>query len=136
MFAGLSVVVFPQVFEDIRGEIWYKPQVLLYADMIHVMGSNGFVEQVELVHFYLKNETNLKPEVEGFNALLRTLVGLGFTELATECYFLMKQVGCEPDRPTFRILVNGLESMGELGASAMVRLDAQKYYGDSLDFLE
>lgn len=125
-----------QVFEDIRREIWYKPQVLLYSDMIQVFGSNGFVEEVELLHLYLKNETNLKPEVEGFNALLRALLGLSFIELAMECYCLMKQVGCEPDRSTFRILVNGLESMGETAASGIVRMDAQKFYGESLDFLE
>lgn len=104
--------------------------------MIQVLGRNGFVEEVELLHFYLKNETNLKPEVEGFNALLGTLIGLSFIELTMECYCLMKQVGCEPDRSTFRILVNGLESMGELDPLAMVRQDAQKYYGESLDFLE
>lgn len=104
--------------------------------MIQVLGSNGFLKEVELLYFYLKNETNLKPEVEGFNALLRALLGLSFIELAMECYCLMKQVGCEPDRSTFRILVNGLEAMGETAASGIVRMDAQKYYGESLDFLD
>ncbi|EXB40440.1 hypothetical protein L484_013743 [Morus notabilis] len=126
-----------KVFEDIRKEYWYKPQVSLYADMVGVFGNNGFLEQVELVGLYLKKEeANLRPEIEGFNALLRALVSLNIAELAMECYCLMKQVGCDPDRSTFRILINGLESMGETGASAIVRLDAQKFYGESLEFLD
>lgn len=104
--------------------------------MIGVLGSNGLFDEVELLHLYLKREANLQPEIEGFNALLRTLVSLKTAELAMECYNLMKQVGCDPDRSTFRILINGLESMGETGSSAIVRLDAQKYYGESLEFLD
>lgn len=124
-----------KVFEDIRKEYWYKPQVSLYADMVGVFGGNGFIEQVELVCLYLKREANLQPEIEGFNALLKALISLNMAELAMECYCLMKQIGCDPDRTTFRILVNGLESMGETGSSAAVRLDAQKFYGESLEFL-
>ncbi|PON75208.1 Pentatricopeptide repeat [Parasponia andersonii] len=125
-----------KVFEDIRREYWYKPRVSLYADVIGVLGSNGFFEQVEIVHLYLKSEASLQPEMEDFNALLRTLISFERAELAMECYDLMKQVGCDPDRSTFRILINGLESMGETGSSAVVRLDAQNFYGESLDFLE
>ena len=104
--------------------------------MVGVLGSNGMFDQVELVCLCLKGEVNLQLEIEGFNALLRTLISLKIAELAMECYYLMKRIGCDPDRSTFRILINGLESMGETGSSAIVRLDAQKYYGESLEFLE
>ncbi|GMN50137.1 hypothetical protein TIFTF001_019304 [Ficus carica] len=110
--------------------------VSLYADMVGVFGGSGFIEKVELVYLYLKREANLQPEIEGFNALLKALISLNMAELAMECYCLMKQIGCDPDRTTFRILVNGLESMGETGSSAAVRLDAQKFYGESLEFLD
>ncbi|KAF4373945.1 hypothetical protein F8388_007851 [Cannabis sativa] len=118
-----------KVFEDIRREIWYKPRVSLYGDVIGVLGNNGLINEVELVHSYLKKEDDLQPEIEGFNALLKTLVSLNMAELAMECYNLMKQVGCDPDRITFRILINGLESMGETGSSNILRLDAKKFYG-------
>ncbi|RXH87814.1 hypothetical protein DVH24_034714 [Malus domestica] len=125
-----------QVFEDIRKEHWYRPQVSLYSDMIRVTASNGLFEQVELLFLCLKKETNLQPEIEAFNALMTTLISFNLPKLAIECYYLMKEVGCEPDRSSFRILVNGLESMGETGSSGIVRQDAQQIYGESLEFLE
>ncbi|ONH92580.1 hypothetical protein PRUPE_8G182100 [Prunus persica] len=124
------------VFEDIRKEHWYRPQVSLYADMIKVMASNELFEQVELLCLCLKKERNLHPELEAFNALLTTLISFKIPKLAMECFYLMKEVGCEPDRSSFRILINGLESMGETGLSGILRQDAQKYYGESLEFLE
>ncbi|XWS54430.1 hypothetical protein CRYUN_Cryun10bG0088800 [Craigia yunnanensis] len=95
-----------KVFDDIRKEVWYKPQVLLYADIIAVFASNG------------------------------ALISFKLTPFVMDCYGLMKAVGCEPDRSSFRILVNGLELIGETGFSAILRQDAQKYYGESLEFLE
>ncbi|EEF48000.1 pentatricopeptide repeat-containing protein At1g62350 [Ricinus communis] len=126
-----------KVFKDIRKEYWYKPQVSLYDDMIKAMASNGYFEQVELLCIYLKTETNLiEPETDAFNALFTTLITFNLSGFAMEFYGLMKAVKCEPDRLTFRILINGLESMGESSASAILRQDAHKFYGQSLEFLE
>lgn len=125
-----------KVFDDVRKEYWYKPQVSLYAEMIRVLGSNGLFEQVHLLLSYLKKETGLELETEGFNALLRTLIDFDMTGPAMECFQLMKTSGCEPNKSSFRILIKGLESKGELDISATVKLDAQKYFGESLEFLE
>lgn len=108
----------------------------MYADIIQVLGRNDLFKQIQTVYSYLKSETTLQPEIEGFNALLRTLIEFSLREMVIDSYNWMKQVECEPDRTTFRILVHGLESMGDMGTSAIVRLDAQKYYGESLEFLE
>ncbi|KAK2981282.1 hypothetical protein RJ640_006983 [Escallonia rubra] len=61
----------------------------------------------------LKFESSLEPDIKGFNALLDTLMSFKMTGLAIECFYLMKSVGCEPDRLTFRLLIKGLESDGE-----------------------
>ncbi|XWS68372.1 hypothetical protein CRYUN_Cryun04dG0084300 [Craigia yunnanensis] len=124
------------VFDDIRKEVWYKPRVLLYANMIAVFASNGLFNEAELLYSYLKTESSLDPDIMGFNALVNALISFKFTHLVMDCYGLMKAVGCEPDRSSFRILINGLESIGETGFSAILRQDAQKYYGESLEFLE
>uniref|UniRef100_A0A2P2JG77 Uncharacterized protein MANES_15G113700 n=1 Tax=Rhizophora mucronata TaxID=61149 RepID=A0A2P2JG77_RHIMU len=126
-----------KVFGMIRKEQWYKPQVSLYVDMATVLVSNGFLEQVELLMTYLKAERNLEPETEGFCSLLRTLMSFNLTDpgIVMECYDVIKALGCEPDRPTFKVLINGLELAGQSGASAIMRKDAQKYYGESLGFL-
>lgn len=105
--------------------------------MIKVLGSNGLFEHVELLHSYLKTEAGgLGLEIEGFNAVLRALVSFNLTKLAMECYYLMKQVGCDPDKSSFKILITALESNGETGESAIIRQDAQMYYGEDLEFLE
>lgn len=125
-----------KVFEDVRNEHWYKPQVSLYADIITVLASNGLFERVEIIHSYLKAEADLAPEIDGFNALLKALVCHNLGELAMESYYLMKEVGCEPDKASFRILIKGLESTGEAVDLRTVKQDAQKLYGESLEFLE
>ncbi|WCJ28584.1 Vacuolar sorting protein 9 (VPS9) domain [Euphorbia peplus] len=125
-----------QVFEEIRKEYWYKPQLALYTDMIKVLASNGYIDEVALVCKYLKAESNLQAETEAFNALFTTFLTANLSGVVMDFYEFMKAVNCEPDRSTFRILINGLESTGEYTVSAMLREDACKYYGESLDFLE
>lgn len=119
-------------------EHWYKPKVLLYNEMIHAMGSNGFVEEVQLLFRYLESEItgDLHFKTDEFNQLLTTLISFKLGGLVMECYEWMKSVvvGCEPDRSTFKLLVNGLESIGEFELSVVVRQDAYKFYGESLDF--
>ncbi|KAA8546193.1 hypothetical protein F0562_020913 [Nyssa sinensis] len=124
-----------KVFEDVRKEYWYKPQVSLYADMISVLASHGLSEKVELLFMQLKMETGLEPDIEAFNALLESLIN-NFPEIAVECFYLMKTIRCEPDKSSFQILINGLESKGQIGFSIIVKQEAQKYYGESLEFLE
>lgn len=82
--------------------------------MIEVLGSNRFIDPVELVHLYFEREANLQPKIEGFNAMLKTLNSLN---MGMECHYLMNQIGCHRDRTTFRILINGLESMADTDSS-------------------
>ncbi|KAJ8638723.1 hypothetical protein MRB53_012990 [Persea americana] len=129
-----------QVFEEIRKEYWYKPQVSVYADMVAVVASNGLFEKVHLLFSYLRAEilnadADADVEAEGFNVLLTTLMEFGIYEVVMECFQLMKEAGCEPDKSTFRILINGFESKGEMDLSAIVRQEAEKYFGESLEFL-
>ena len=104
--------------------------------MIAVFASNWLFKEAELLYSYLKTESSLDPDIMGFNALFNALISFKFTHLLMDCYGLMKAVGCEPDRSSFRILINGLESIGETGFSAIFRQDAQKYYCEYLKFLE
>lgn len=100
------------------------------------MASNGLFEPVQIIHSYLKAETDLAPEIEGFNNLLKALVSYNLGELAMESYYLMKKVGCEPDKTSFRIVIKGLESTTESVDLRTVKKDAQELYGESLEFLE
>ncbi|KAL0736258.1 hypothetical protein Bca4012_012468 [Brassica carinata] len=125
-----------KVFEEIRKEYWYKPQVRLYADMITVMADNTFLEEVNHLYVAMKSENGLMADVESFNTLLVVLLNHKLFELVMDCYAFMQSIGYEPDRSSFRILVQGLESNGEMGLSGIVRQDALEYYGESLEFTE
>lgn len=119
-----------KVFEDVRKEHWYKPQVSLYADMIAVSAANGLFEEVEFLYMCLKSELKLEPDNGGFNALLTTLMSFNLTGLVMDCFYLMKGLGCEPDKSSFTLLIDGFESNGETALLNIVRLEAQKYFGE------
>ncbi|KAI4339476.1 hypothetical protein MLD38_024418 [Melastoma candidum] len=123
-----------KVFEDIRRESWYKPAILLYSEMFSVFSRNGLFEHVNLLYNYLREEDNLKPDLEKFNTLLRTLVSSGLAEKAVGCYQLMNKIECDADRETYRILINGLGEFAQEATFAGIKEDAVKCYGN-LDFL-
>ncbi|KAK1400496.1 hypothetical protein POM88_000101 [Heracleum sosnowskyi] len=125
-----------QAFEDLQKEHWYKPKVLLYAELISVLGSNEMFDKLELVFKKLEDEISLEPDTVGFNAVLEILLSFGIIGLTMDCFYLMKSKGCEPDRSTFKILATGLESKGETSLLVTVRKEAQKIYGSSLEILE
>ncbi|KAL3843306.1 hypothetical protein ACJIZ3_000709 [Penstemon smallii] len=122
-----------KVFEDVRKEDWYRPQLKLYAEMVTVLGSNGYLGKVELLIMeQLKEESNLDPDHEGFNTLLESLMNLNLCGLAMECFYLMKSLPCDPDRLSYSILINGLKSNREMNLLSVVQEEAQKDYGNFL----
>ncbi|CAA6672305.1 unnamed protein product [Spirodela intermedia] len=123
-----------RVFEEIRKEYWYKPKLSVYVDLISVLARNGSLEEVERVCSYLMME-RWDPDTEGFNSLLRTLLDFGRIHTTMDCYRLMKLWESDPDEATFKILICGLESMGEMDIAASLKQEAERYFG-SLDFLE
>ncbi|KAH6822863.1 hypothetical protein C2S53_017262 [Perilla frutescens var. hirtella] len=125
-----------KVFEDMRKEEWYRPQLLLYTEMVAALGSNGLLQQLHQLITELKAETALTPDLRGFNELLESLMSLNLTGLAVDCYYLMKSVSCDPDKLSFKILIDGLTSNGETQLLAVIQQDAHKYYGPFWDFLE
>ncbi|XP_078165840.1 vacuolar sorting protein 9 domain protein [Carex rostrata] len=124
------------VFEEIRKEHWYRPQLLMYLDIISVLAKLNLQEELEQICSYLKREYYLEADTERFNLLIGVLMESGFVNLAVDCYRLMKLWEHEPDRDTYRILIHGLESRGNLDISHSIRVHAKKQFGASLDFLE
>ncbi|CAH1423498.1 unnamed protein product [Lactuca virosa] len=125
------------VFAEIKKEYWYKPQVSLYAEIISVLAKNNLYDDVDMIFLELKTEkVRLEAKTEGFNLFLETLMSYNITRLAMDCFELMKEVDCEPDRSTFKLLVSYLESKGERSLSESIRQEAQKYYGDSIEYVD
>ena len=121
------------MFEEIRKEQWYKPNLSVYVDLIAVLERNGSLEDAERVCSYLMRE-RWDPDINGFNRLFRTLLDFGRVHITMSCYRLMKLWEIDPEEETFRILILGLESMAEMEIAGELRQEAQKYFG-SLDFL-
>ncbi|KAI3499234.1 hypothetical protein L1887_35027 [Cichorium endivia] len=124
------------VFAEIKKEHWYKPDVSLYAEIISVLAKNNLYDNVDTIFLELKTEKDrLEAKTEGFNVLLETLMSYNITRLAMDCFDLMKEVDCEPDRSTFKLLVGYLESKGEKSLSESIRQEGCKYYGDSIEYV-
>ncbi|KAM3204775.1 hypothetical protein T459_25254 [Capsicum annuum] len=125
-----------KVFEEVQKEVTYRPKLKLYAEIVSCLGSNEMLEDINCLIMALKMESSLEPDVEDFYALLESLIKFHLTRLALEVFYLMKMRGCDPDRLTFKLLINGLESNEEMDLSAFVRQEAEKYFGQSLNFLD
>lgn len=125
-----------QVFAEIQKEHWYKPEVSLYGEIISVLAKNELYDKVDLIVHDMKAEKErLEAKTEGFNLLLESLMSYNLIEVAMDCFELMKEVNCEPDRSTFKLLVGQLESKGETELLEMIKKEAYKCYGDTIVFV-
>ncbi|KAF3773625.1 Pentatricopeptide repeat-containing protein [Nymphaea thermarum] len=123
-----------QVFDDVREEYWYKPQVLLYTEIIAALLRSGMIEGAEVLFSMMKTEI-CEADDEGLNSLAKTLMVFNMPRTAMECFQLMKKVGSEPDKSTFRALVNHMNAKGEFDVSLRLRREAEKQFGVPWEFL-
>ncbi|KAJ3707638.1 hypothetical protein LUZ61_011343 [Rhynchospora tenuis] len=123
------------VFEEIRKEHWYRPQLSMYVDIISLLASSNLTKELQHTCSLLKREYHLQADTETFNLLLQVLLEFGHLHLALDSFRLMKLWDCEPDQDTYTILIPKLQSMGEIDVSHSLRLEAKRRYGTSLDFL-
>ncbi|KAF5816804.1 putative tetratricopeptide-like helical domain superfamily [Helianthus annuus] len=124
------------VFVEIQKEHWYKPSVSLYGEIISALARSGLHDNINIIVHEMKAEKGrLEAKTEGFNLLLESLMSYNLIEAAMDCFELMKEVDCEPDRSTFKLLVAQLDSKGETGLSESIRKEAFRYYGDSIEFV-
>ena len=121
-----------KVFEEIQ-EYWCRPQISLYAELVSLLGSNGFLEEVELLFIKFKKEPCLEPDINDFNALLEILANFNLIGLAVECFYLMKSIGCDLDIVIQDINQCFTDKWGSKFFS-FLWLEAQKYFGQSLNF--
>ncbi|GLJ36821.1 hypothetical protein SUGI_0742840 [Cryptomeria japonica] len=125
-----------QVFDLVRKELWYKPDLYLYADMVLMLGKNKLIHQVELLFSQMKEE-GLEPNTRVCTELLCAYTEAGMTEKAIEIYEMMKQhSGCKPNELTFTILVSSLEKVGEKDVANLIRRDAVEHLNHPKKFLE
>lgn len=119
-----------KIFDLVRKEVWYKPDIYLYADMIMTMARNKLIDKAEELFSQLKEE-GLDPDTRVCTELLGAYTHAGMIEKAMEVYEMMKmQSGCKPNELTFTILLNTLERVEERVLANIVRRDAVEYLKD------
>ncbi|XP_042941345.1 pentatricopeptide repeat-containing protein At1g62350-like [Carya illinoinensis] len=124
-----------KVFQFVRKEEWYKPDLVLFCDMILLLGKNKLIEMAEELFSEMKKE-GLQPNTRAFAEMVGAYIRVGMIEKAMETYELMKESGCTPDRLTFMILIRNLENAGKQELAAMVKKECAEFVDYSEKFLE
>ncbi|KAG0478497.1 hypothetical protein HPP92_013216 [Vanilla planifolia] len=124
-----------QVFDFIKKEVWYKPNLSLYSDMILMMGKNKFIQEAEKLFAEVEKE-GLRPDTRVYTEIIGAYLKVGDVDKAMEIYKLMKDSGCDPDKLTFTILVRNLEKARKMDIASAVRKDCEQFVESPEKFLE
>ncbi|PKA56257.1 Pentatricopeptide repeat-containing protein [Apostasia shenzhenica] len=124
-----------QVFAFIKKEVWYKPSLSLYGDMILLLGKNKLIEIAEEL-FYEIEKVGVQPDTRAYTEIIGAFLHVGMVEKAMNIYHLMKASGCSPDKLTFTILIRNLENVGEEDLAVAIRSDCEQYLDSPEKFLE
>ncbi|MBA0613125.1 hypothetical protein Godav_013633, partial [Gossypium davidsonii] len=124
-----------KVFKFVRKEVWYKPDMCLYCNMIQLLGKNKMTEMAEQLFTELEKD-GLKPDTRAFTELIGAYLQVGMMEKAMETYERLKACGCSPDKLTFTILIRNLENAGKEELAAVVKKDCIEYLEFPERFLE
>ncbi|KAK6116750.1 hypothetical protein DH2020_049483 [Rehmannia glutinosa] len=101
-----------KVFNFVRKELWYVPDLSLFNDMMVMLGKNKMIEMVEQLFLELRNE-GLQPDARTYTELIGAYFKVEMVKKAMETYELMKASGYVPDKLTLTILIRNLEKAGE-----------------------
>ncbi|KAJ0977104.1 hypothetical protein J5N97_012578 [Dioscorea zingiberensis] len=124
-----------QVFGFIQKEVWYKPDLSLYSDMIMMLGKKKMIESAEQLFSEIEKE-GLKPDTRTYTEMIGAFLQVGMVEKAMDLYKSMKDAGCDPDKLTLVILIRNLEQAGEEDLASTVRKDCEKYIDYPEKFLK
>ncbi|XP_011073946.1 pentatricopeptide repeat-containing protein At1g62350 isoform X1 [Sesamum indicum] len=124
-----------QVFNFVRKEVWYVPELSLFNDMILILGKNKKIEMVEQVFLELRNE-GLEPDTRTYTELIGAYFKVEMVKKAMETYELMKASGCVPDKLTFTIVIRNLEQAGEEALTETIKKECADYFDYPEKFIE
>ncbi|CAN6556609.1 unnamed protein product [Malus baccata var. baccata] len=96
-----------KVFNVIRKQDWYKPDVYLYKDLIIALARSKKMEDVMLLWDSMKKE-DLFPDSQMYTEVIRGFLNSGCPADAMNIYEDMKQSPDSPEELPFRILLKGL----------------------------
>ncbi|XP_047937652.1 pentatricopeptide repeat-containing protein At1g62350-like isoform X1 [Salvia hispanica] len=124
-----------KVFDFVKKETWYVPNLSLYNDMIRMVGKHRMIEMVEQFVVELQNE-GLQPDARTYTELIGAYFKVEMVNKAMETYDQMKASGYVPDKLTLTILIRNLEKAGENALSEAIRKECAEYFDYPNKFLE
>ncbi|GFQ04388.1 pentatricopeptide repeat-containing protein at1g62350 [Phtheirospermum japonicum] len=124
-----------KVFNFMRKEHWYVPDLSLFNDMLMMFGKNKMIEMVEKILLELRNE-GLEPDARTYTELIGAYFKVEMVNKAMETYEQMKASGYEPDKLTLTILIRNLETAGGEAMSETIKKECAKYFDYPDKFLE
>lgn len=124
-----------KVFNFVRKEMWYVPDLSLFNDMILMLGKRKMIEVVEKLLLELKNE-GLEPDARTYTELIGAYFKVEMVDKAMETYEQLKASGHVPDKLTLTILIRNLEKAGEEALSQTIKKECAEYFDYPNKFLE
>lgn len=102
-----------KLYDVVRKEIWYRPDMFFYRDMLMMLARNKEVEEAKKVWLDLKGEGVLFDQ-HTFGDLIRAFLDNGLPNEAMEIYDEMRQSPDPPLSLSYRVILKGLIPYPEL----------------------
>lgn len=102
-----------KLYDVVRKEIWYRPDMFFYRDMLMMLARNKKVDEVKQVWEDLKREEVLFDQ-HTFGDIIRAFLDSGLTSDAMDIYDAMRQSPDPPISLPFRVILKGLLPYPEL----------------------
>ncbi|PON75743.1 Pentatricopeptide repeat [Parasponia andersonii] len=96
-----------KLYDVVRKEIWYRPDMFFYRDMLMMLARNKKVDEAKLVWQDLKSEEVLFDQ-HTFGDIVRAFLDNGLTSEAMEIYDEMRRSPDPPISLPFRVILKGL----------------------------
>ncbi|KAI3844672.1 hypothetical protein MKX03_026774 [Papaver bracteatum] len=102
-----------KIYEMVRKEIWYRPDMFLYRDMLMMLARNKEVVETKRVWEDLKREQVLFDQ-HTYGDIVRCFLDSGLETVAMEIYEDMRQSPDPPLSLPYRVILKGLLPYPEL----------------------
>ncbi|XP_058077221.1 pentatricopeptide repeat-containing protein At1g62350-like [Magnolia sinica] len=123
-----------QVFEYARKESWYIPDVMLFYDMLYMLGRNKMVEEAE--YYFLQLKEGLTPDTRIYTEMIGAYMEVGMVDKAMDMYGTMKECGCRPTELTLTVLSRNLMRFGRDELVGVIKGDVIEYVDEWEVFLK
>ncbi|XP_028796005.1 pentatricopeptide repeat-containing protein At1g62350 [Neltuma alba] len=102
-----------KLYDVVRKEIWYRPDMFFYRDMLMMLARNKRVDEIKRVWEDLKREEVLFDQ-HTFGDIIRACLDSGLPNEAMDIYEEMRQSPDPPLSLPFRVMLKGLIPYPEL----------------------